>query len=200
MEQQWQKKVKSFSTMSDKTNALASKPGAVQQIDLFTSFSVLFNFQLPALAKWDTRKGLFEDGAADQITATLNFTVSENFFAGPIPVLIIFAVDADLTFGFAVTLYTATQNGLSTTGDTTSSGIASGTGQAVRFCDHGRNRRDDGRHLCHGVCRQRHHRIPGANGSGRGPGLRRAAWHRRRFGSEWPRHRPCGRGCGRARL
>ena len=85
VEQQWQSKVKTFNAMSDKTNALVSKPGTIQQIDLFKSFSVLFNFQLLALAKWDSAKGFFEGGVQGQITATLNFTLTESFFAGPHP-------------------------------------------------------------------------------------------------------------------
>lgn len=110
VEQQWQSKVKTFNAMSDKTNALVSKPGTIQQIDLFKSFSVMFNFQLLALAKWDSAKGFFEGGVQRQITATLNFTLTESFFAGPIPVLITFAVNASLVFGLGAAVYTTKKN------------------------------------------------------------------------------------------
>ena len=101
VEKQWDKKVKTLKTMTDKTANLVSKPGAVQQIDLFKSFSATVNFQLMALAKWDSSKGNFQGEAAGQIVAAMNFTITENFFAGPIPVLITFALDANLIFGLA---------------------------------------------------------------------------------------------------
>ncbi len=105
VEQQWEKKKKVMKSMSDKTSALVSKPGAAQHIDLFKSFSVMVNFQLLALAKWDNKKSLFEGEVAGQITAALNFTITENFFAGPIPVLITFALDASLVFGLSAAAY-----------------------------------------------------------------------------------------------
>ena len=101
VEKQWDKKVKTLKTMADKTANLVSKPGAVQQIDLFKSFSATVNFQLMALAKWDSNKGNFQGEAAGQIVAAMNFTITENFFAGPIPVLITFALDASFIFGLA---------------------------------------------------------------------------------------------------
>ena len=110
VEQQWEKKKKTMKSMADKTSALVSKPGTVQQIDLFKSFSVMINFQLLALAKWDTKKGLFEGEVAGQIVTALNFTITENFFAGPIPVLITFALDASLIFGLSAAAYSAKKN------------------------------------------------------------------------------------------
>ena len=77
---QWKKKVDTLKKMADKTNALVSKPGAIQQLDLFRSFSFMLNLQLVALAKWDTKQGLFQGEVAGQALATLNFTLTENFF------------------------------------------------------------------------------------------------------------------------
>jgi len=103
--QQWEKKKKVFQTMSNNTSALVSKPGAVQQIDLFKSFTMTVNFQLLALAQWDAGKGLFQGEVAGQILAALNFTITENFFAGPIPVLITFSLDSSLIFGLSAAAY-----------------------------------------------------------------------------------------------
>lgn len=102
---QWAKKVKTMRQMSDKTAALVSKPGAFQNIDLFKSFSVAVNFRLLALAQWDAEKGLFQGEVAGQILAAMNFTITENFFAGPIPVLITFALDASLVFALSAAAY-----------------------------------------------------------------------------------------------
>jgi hypothetical protein len=103
--QQWDKKVKTLSTMADKTTSLVSKPGFFQQLDLFRSFSVMVNFQLLALAKWDKKAGLFQGEVAGQILAAMNFTVTENFFMGPLPVLITFSIDASLIFSLAASCY-----------------------------------------------------------------------------------------------
>lgn len=110
IEQQWDKKVKALKTMTDKTAGLISKPGAVQQIDLFKSFSVMVNFQLMALAKWNSDKGSFQGEVAGQIVAAMNFTISENFFAGPIPVLITFSLDVSLVFGLSAAAKSSKKN------------------------------------------------------------------------------------------
>ena len=87
-------------TMTDKTAGLVSKPGAVQQIDLFESFSMMVNFQLMALARWDSDKGNFQGEVAGQIAAVMNFTISENFFAGPIPAANRITTEATAKAGF----------------------------------------------------------------------------------------------------
>lgn len=102
---QWAKKVKVMQAMQDKTATLVSKPGPFQQIDLFKAFSIDVNFRLLALAQWDASKGIFQGEVAGQILAALNFTITENFFAGPIPVLITFALDASFVFGLAAAAY-----------------------------------------------------------------------------------------------
>ena len=105
VKEQWNKKVNTLKKMQDKTAALVSKPGAVQQIDLFKSFSVDINFRLLALAQWNAGKGLFQGEVAGQILAAMNFTITENFFAGPIPVLITFSLDASLVFALSAAAY-----------------------------------------------------------------------------------------------
>ncbi len=110
IEQQWDKKTKILKTMTDKTSGLMSKPGAVQQIDLFKSFSIMVNFQLLALAKWNSDKGVFQGEVAGQIAAGANFTITENFFAGPIPVLITFSLDASLIFALSAAATSARKN------------------------------------------------------------------------------------------
>lgn len=102
---QWEKKVKTMKQMADKTNSLVSKPGAIQQIDLFKSFSIDMNLQLLALAQWKADKGLFQGDVAGQFLAAMNFTITENFFAGPIPVLITFSLDASLIFALSAAAY-----------------------------------------------------------------------------------------------
>ena len=108
--EQWERKKKVFNAMKDKTEACVSKPGNCQQIDLFKNFSVDINFQFLALAEWNSEKGTFGGQAAGQILAAVNFTITENFFAGPIPVLITFAVDASLTFGLTAALSVVKKN------------------------------------------------------------------------------------------
>lgn len=107
VEDQWAKKTKAMRSMTDKTSALVSEPGAIQQIDLFKSFSLTVNFQLLALAKWDSGNGIFQGEVGGQILGAFNFTITENFFAGPIPVLITFSLDANLIFGLMAAAYSA---------------------------------------------------------------------------------------------
>lgn len=106
VEEQWARKVKTLKSMTDKSAGLISKPGAVQQIDLFKNVTVDINFRLLALAQWRNDKGLYQGEVAGQILAALNFTITENFFAGPIPVLITFAFDASLIFALSAASYT----------------------------------------------------------------------------------------------
>lgn len=79
---QWEKKVKTMKQLADKTNSLVSKPGAIQQIDLFKSFSVDMNLQLLALAQWAADKGLFQGDVAGQFLAAVNFTITPSLSVG----------------------------------------------------------------------------------------------------------------------
>ncbi|MBP3894500.1 MAG: hypothetical protein J6D34_10745 [Atopobiaceae bacterium] len=104
---QWNSMVKTATLMSDKTNALASKPGGIQQIDLFKNFSLKANFQFVACAKWDKEKNFFQGEASGQILVSANFSITENFFAGPIPVLISFGLDASFIAALNAACYSA---------------------------------------------------------------------------------------------
>ena len=105
VEQQWQKKVATAKSMSEKTTAAFSRNGNVSQIDLFTSISAMVNLELLAVAKWDSEKGLFQGEIGGRGTLSINFTITENFFAGPIPVLITFALDANFSVGLFAAAY-----------------------------------------------------------------------------------------------
>ncbi len=104
---QWAKKTKAMQCMTDKTSALVSEPGAIQQIDLFKSISATINFQLLALAQWKPADGLFQGEVAGQLLGAFNLTITESFFAGPIPVLITFSLDASMIFGISAAAYSA---------------------------------------------------------------------------------------------
>ena len=104
---QWETKTKALKCMTDKTSALVSEPGAIQQIDLFKSISGTVNFQLLALAQWKPADGLFQGEVAGQILGAFNFTITESFFAGPIPVLITFSLDMSAIFGISAAAYSA---------------------------------------------------------------------------------------------
>ena len=102
---QWNSLLKTAKTMGEKTNALVSKPGGIQQLDLFKNFSLKANFQFVACAQWDKAKKLFQGEASGQILVAANFTITENFFAGPIPVLISFALDASFVAALTAACY-----------------------------------------------------------------------------------------------
>ena len=104
---QWNKMLSTTKVMGDKTNALVSKPGGIQQLDLFKNFSLKANFQFVACAKWDKEKRLFQGEASGQILVAANFTITENFFAGPIPVLISFGLDASFIAALNAACYSA---------------------------------------------------------------------------------------------
>lgn len=80
---QWNGMLRDAKLMGDKTNALVSKPGSLQQLDLFKSLSLKANFQFVACAQWDSKKGLFQGEASDQILVAADFTITENFWVNP---------------------------------------------------------------------------------------------------------------------
>ena len=104
---QWDRMLKTAKLMGDKTNALVSKPGGIQQLDLFKNFSLKANFQFVACAQWDAKKKLFQGSASGQILVAANATITENFFAGPIPVLITLAFDASFIAACTAACYSA---------------------------------------------------------------------------------------------
>lgn len=106
---QWNGMLKDAKLMGDKTNALVSKPGSLQQLDLFKSLSLKANFQFVACAQWNNKKGLFQGEASGQILVAADFTVTENFFAGPIPVLISFSLNASFIAALNAACYSATK-------------------------------------------------------------------------------------------
>ncbi len=105
VEQQWQKKVATAKSMSEKATAAFSRNGNISQIDLFTSISAMVNLELLAVAKWSSDKGLFQGEIGGRGTLSINFTITENFLAGPIPVLITFALDATIAVGLFAAAY-----------------------------------------------------------------------------------------------
>ncbi|MBP3885812.1 MAG: hypothetical protein J6D54_12875 [Olsenella sp.] len=105
VQKQFDKKYDTMTKMAKKAQSLAGSPGKIKQLDLFKSVSFDINFQLIALGKWNKKKGLFQGEAAAQLVAGLDFTLTENFMAGPVPVLITFALDATLTFALQAATY-----------------------------------------------------------------------------------------------
>ena len=91
----------------DKTGAAMDRKGAFRQIEYSRTFKAAGNLQLAALAKWDRAKATFQGNFVGQFVVALAFSMSENFFAGPIPVLVQFTVNSSFTVSLGGGLYVA---------------------------------------------------------------------------------------------
>ena len=102
---QWDKLFKDAQTMGRKTSNAFSDNGNISQIDFAASFKLMAVFQVVAAAQWDRDKGIFQGMLGGQVFVTADFTLSENFFAGPIPVLITFSLNSSLIVSLNCGIY-----------------------------------------------------------------------------------------------
>lgn len=103
--EQFDKMLSSANKMSTATAKAYAAEGNVNQIDLAKSFSLMGNAQVMAAAQWSTSKGTFQGALGGQIFIGCNASITENFFAGPIPVLITFAIDASMVISLGCGIY-----------------------------------------------------------------------------------------------
>lgn len=102
---QFDKMLSTAGKMTTATSKAFQAPGNINQIDLAASVSFMGNFQAVAAAKWDTDKGIFQGMLGGQIYLACIVSITENFFAGPIPVLITFSLNANLTVSLNCGIY-----------------------------------------------------------------------------------------------
>ena len=105
VEDQINKLGEKMSKTLDKTGAAMDRKGAFRQIEYSRTFKASGNLQFAALAKWDREKATFQGNFVGQVVIALAFSMSENFFAGPIPVLVQFSVNSSFTVSLGGGLY-----------------------------------------------------------------------------------------------
>ena len=102
---QFDKLLDTANKMSTATSNAFSADGNLNQIDFSKSVSVLVSFQALAAAQWKTDKGLFQGMLGGQMCLACDLSISENFFAGPIPVLITFSISLSATISLNCGIY-----------------------------------------------------------------------------------------------
>ena len=102
---QFNKMVKTAEKMSTATTTALASPKFFSKIDMAASFSLMGNFQIVAAAQWSKDKGTFQGLLGAQLFLACDASITENFFAGPIPVLITFGINSSLTVGINCGIY-----------------------------------------------------------------------------------------------
>ncbi|MDO4538419.1 MAG: hypothetical protein Q4B54_09685, partial [Coriobacteriales bacterium] len=90
---QFEKTVKKADKMLEKASSSYEEKGTFRQTNLTTAFSALVNAQIVAIGQWYSDKHLFQGELAGQLFVTVSFNLSENFWCGPIPVIVGFSID-----------------------------------------------------------------------------------------------------------
>ncbi len=83
-----------------------SKKGKFKQTEFFAGVSFQIYFQVAAALKYEKEHHIFRGQVALQINASLEFTLSEQFFAGPVPVLIVFTLNISVVFAMLMGMHT----------------------------------------------------------------------------------------------
>lgn len=102
---QFNKMLTTAEKMSTATTTALSSPKFFSKIEMAASFSLMGNFQAIAAAQWSKDKGTFQGLLGAQLFLTCDASITENFFAGPIPVLITFGINSSLTVGINCGIY-----------------------------------------------------------------------------------------------
>ena len=102
---QFNKMVQTAEKMSTATTTALASPKFFSKIDMAASFSLMGNFQIVAAAQWSKEKGTFQGLLGAQLFLACDASITENFFAGPIPVLVTFAINSSLTVGINCGIY-----------------------------------------------------------------------------------------------
>lgn len=102
---QFNKMVQTAEKMSTATTTALASPKFFSKIDMAASFSLMGNFQIVAAAQWNKDKGTFQGLLGAQLFLACDASITENFFAGPIPVLITFGINSSLTVGINCGIY-----------------------------------------------------------------------------------------------
>ena len=85
----------------------AATRGAIKPIDTFASIKVAVNLQLVAIAKWNSETKIFQGMGAGQLFFSVITSISANFWAGPIPVLVTFDFNFTSVISLSAGFYTA---------------------------------------------------------------------------------------------
>ena len=102
---QFNKMVQTAEKMSTATTTALASPKFFSKIDMAASFSLMGNFQIVAAAQWNKDKGTFQGLLGAQLFLACDASITENFFAGPIPVLVTFGINSSLTVGINCGIY-----------------------------------------------------------------------------------------------
>lgn len=102
--EQFEKKLETANKMQKKASQ-AYDGSKVKQIKFATNITARANLQIMAVGKWDAAKAIFQGLLAGQINLFFGMSVTENFWAGPIPILISFGFDLSTILGLSCGIY-----------------------------------------------------------------------------------------------
>lgn len=91
VDDQIKKKIGEMDKLIDKTGAASHRDGKFREIDFSAKLKMTANLQLMGILQWDLEKGRFSGNAAGQAVLALDTSITEQFFAGPVPLFIQFA-------------------------------------------------------------------------------------------------------------
>ncbi len=83
-----------------------SKKGVFKQTEFFAGISFQIYFQVVAALKWNDEKHVFRGEIALQLCCSLDFTLSEQFFIGPVPVVIVFTFNITAVLAMLMGMHT----------------------------------------------------------------------------------------------
>ena len=104
--EQFDKYEKTISESWNKTWKSAGDKGTFRQTDFFLKFQMMIYFQMMAALRWDDPKHVMRGAAAYQVNLTLDFTLTEQFWFGPVPVLITINIPFTATAAFTMGIHT----------------------------------------------------------------------------------------------
>lgn len=99
---QLEKKIGDMGKLLDKTGAAMSRDGVMRQIDFSAQIRATANLQFVGILQWDRDKSHFSGNAAAQAVLALDTSFTEQFFAGPFPLFIMFAFKMSAAFSLGV--------------------------------------------------------------------------------------------------
>lgn len=97
--QQFDKAVAKVNDMKSKASTTRTQPGKVRQINFTQAFHADVTAQFVLIAKWDSKENYLQGLGAFQLFFNIGYALTENFWAGPLPLLVGFSLDVFFTLG-----------------------------------------------------------------------------------------------------
>lgn len=102
VDDQIKRQIDDMNKLIDKTGAAFHRDGVLRQVDFSTTLKATVNLQLMGILQWDIEKQRFSGNAAGQAVLAINMSLTEQFFAGPIPLFVQFALNMSATVALGI--------------------------------------------------------------------------------------------------